>query len=196
MQYTGRVLQAYEPNTISSEIVLREAHGYSPRNHQPQPQPRILLMYDSNDKKQEDKIVQEKTIPTSSYQTNNRSSYRNKLAKMGQNTTDVVVAPVVSQTSDDMDWKDDTSYFFCSEGERFLPPGHNHSPKEKLSIIIPSQMLNMTELMLFTEEGDDQVTQSGEYLIEIHCQIQSMNFYPLLSQADETEADLVVPFTL
>ena len=136
--------------------------------------------------------------------TNNRTSHRNKLSKPTQsrsphplNHTESAVVVSSSNYLESqprtIDWQEDTAYFFCGQGERVLPLDHTDGPKEKLSILIPSQVLNVTEMLqidLGGAEGGD-VIQRGDYLIEISCHIRSMSVYEVIEP--NVDVDTVVP---
>ena len=69
---------------------------------------------------------------------------------------------------------------------------HTDGPKDKLSILIPSQILNMTDVLRLSPDDDGEVFERGDYLIEISCLIQSMSFYEVI-EPEHVDADPVIP---
>ena len=202
LAYTGRNLHSLE-NTHS---VTTTSLSKSSRSSSSSPSSRWNLLSFIPSRKSSDPppkdSVTPRPVPTIPVSSNNRTSHRHRLSKpsspsssYSNNHTEAVVVSSSNYLESQprtIEWKEDTAYFFCGQGERVLPMDHTDGPKDKLSILIPSQILNMTDVLRLSPDDDGEVFERGDYLIEISCHIQSMSFYEVI-EPEHVDADPVIP---
>jgi len=210
--YTGRVLQSLDSSTASSrELVLHDERRNLPSSsHEPSSQYSLPLL--SYEESSENFNQKSKDISSSSpsgkssggsssgrsdhrHRPESRTSFRHKLLK-GNQSEEILIGGAVSDGEPSMEFLNGTSYFYVTQGQRFIPPENDpkkpKEPKESLSVIIPSQLFNVSEILdLELEEGE--ALPMGDYFVVLSLKISGMAIYPFESSSSVISFPAITP---
>ena len=116
---------------------------------------------------------------------------RHEHERTGQNTSLPVIMPPHNLSDGGIDWQPDTSYLYCATGEVVHNPMKSGAHVDYLSLLIPSSLLNLSEAL-----DMDMLSAGRDSLVEINCNINYVNVYPILDVEESVSTTSVARSTV